>query len=128
MPSALLPPSCQTFVHFPPAATTPGIAVIVRSRGVGCAAGWGPCWPSPAAALPRAPKTCAACSAVGMHVVAGSAAGACASACPKKNAGAKSHDKMTTTVFCLISPPTTHMLHRDDAWRYYIDRLTAFIA
>jgi hypothetical protein len=39
MPSPLLPVVCQTCVHLPPAAMTPGIAVIVTSRGAGAAAG-----------------------------------------------------------------------------------------
>ena len=38
MPSALLPPACQTFVHMAPAATTPGIVVTVMSRGIRCGA------------------------------------------------------------------------------------------
>src|ERR1019366_250861 len=93
MPSALLPACCQILVHLPPAATTPGMALMVRSRGAGGAAG-----PRPG---PRPPPPSAAGWAGGMQVD-----------CPNNIADAASHDEIRNTVLCLNLPPgTKHILY-----------------
>src|SRR5512140_3787926 len=93
MPSALLPACCQILDHLPPAATTPGMALMVRSRGAGGVAGPRPC--------PRPPPPSAAGCAGGMQ-----------GDCPKRTADAASHDEiMNTVLFFKLPPDTKHTLY-----------------
>src|SRR5512143_2546570 len=93
MPSALLPACCQILVHLPPAATTPGMALIVRSRGAGGAVG-----PRPA---PRPPAPGAASCADGMQ-----------GDWPNNIADAASQVEMRNTILCFKLPPgTKHTLY-----------------
>src|ERR1019366_3488540 len=92
MPSALLPACCQILVHLPPAATTPGMALMVKSRGAGGAAG--------PRAGPRPPPS-AACCAGGMQ-----------GDWPNRIADAASQDEIRNTVLCFNLPPgTKHTLY-----------------